>query len=136
MDYVFFVGELWRKFGHDAGGGATVAFRLPDFIFLVLAGATMGSAFIPTFARYIAQRDEEEAWRLASSVLNLVALTTAVLVVIAVVLAPWIVEAMARRDITLYELYATTSSTGNFRSSRMLRISRPTLPVAPTTATL
>jgi len=31
---------------------------------------------------------------------------------------------------------ATTSSAGNLRSSRMLSISRPTLPVAPTTATL
>ena len=76
-------------------GSYWVAFRLPDLIFLVLAGATLGSAFIPTFARFIAQRDEEEAWRLASSVLNLVAATTAVLVVIAVVLAPWIVAAMA-----------------------------------------
>ena len=76
-------------------GAYWVAFRLPDLIFLVLAGATLGSAFIPTFARYIAQRDEEEAWRLASSVLNLVAAATAVLVVIAVVLAPWIVAAMA-----------------------------------------
>ena len=76
-------------------GAYWVAFRLPDLIFLVLAGATLGSAFIPTFARYMAQRDEEEAWRLASSVLNLVAATTAVMAVIAVVLAPWIVGAMA-----------------------------------------
>ena len=28
-----------------------VAFRLPDLIFQLLAGATLGSAFIPTFAR-------------------------------------------------------------------------------------
>jgi putative peptidoglycan lipid II flippase len=76
-------------------GAYWVAFRLPDLIFLVLAGATLGSAFIPTFARYMAQRDEEEAWRLASSVLNLVAAITALMVVIAVVLAPWIVAAMA-----------------------------------------
>ena len=38
---------------------------------------------------------------------------------------------IVRRDAS-----ATTSSAGNFRSSRMLSISRPTLPVAPTTATL
>src|SRR4030067_670037 len=59
-------------------GAYWVAFRLPDLIFLVLAGATLGSAFIPTFARFIAQRDEEEAWRLASSVLHRVAGSTAV----------------------------------------------------------
>src|SRR5215210_5235906 len=34
------------------------------------------------------------------------------------------------------EASATTSSAGNPRSARMLSISRPTLPVAPTTATL
>ncbi len=85
-----------RAFGTSPELGAYwVAFRLPDLIFLVLAGATLGSAFIPTFARHIAQRDEEAAWRLASSVLNMVAGTTAALVVVAVVLAPWIVDAMA-----------------------------------------
>ena len=72
-----------------------VAFRLPDLIFQVLAGAAMGSAFIPTFARYIAQKDEGEAWRLASSVLNLVAAITGVLAVAAVILAPWLVPLMA-----------------------------------------
>src|SRR5262245_53287920 len=36
----------------------------------------------------------------------------------------------------LREASATTSSAGNARSARMVSISRPTLPVAPTTATL
>src|SRR4051794_26512849 len=34
------------------------------------------------------------------------------------------------------EASATTSSTGKFRSAKICSISRPTLPVAPTTATL
>jgi len=72
-----------------------VAFRLPDLIFQVLAGAAMGSAFIPTFARYVAQKNEAEAWHLASSVLNLVAALTGVLAVAAVILAPWLVPLMA-----------------------------------------
>ncbi|MGQ9572833.1 MAG: murein biosynthesis integral membrane protein MurJ [Dehalococcoidia bacterium] len=72
-----------------------VAFRLPDLIFQVLAGATMGSAFIPTFARYITQKDEGEAWRLASSVLNLVALLTVALAAAAALLATWLVPLMA-----------------------------------------
>jgi putative peptidoglycan lipid II flippase len=72
-----------------------VAFRLPDFIFLVLAGATMGSAFIPTFARYAAQKGEDEAWHLASSVLNLVAGLTVALAAVAAILAPWLVPLMA-----------------------------------------
>src|ERR1700704_5132305 len=40
------------------------------------------------------------------------------------------------RPIEPDEARATTSSTGKLRSARVLRISRPTLPVAPTTATL
>jgi putative peptidoglycan lipid II flippase len=72
-----------------------VAFRLPDLIFQVLAGATLASAFIPTFARYLTQKDEEESWRLASSVLNLVAATTAVLAIVGVLLAPLLVPLMA-----------------------------------------
>ncbi|MDP2948629.1 MAG: murein biosynthesis integral membrane protein MurJ [Chloroflexota bacterium] len=79
----------------DELGAYWVAFRLPDLIFQVLAGATLASAFIPTFARYLAQKDEEESWRLASSVLNLVAATTAVLAIAGVLLAPLLVPLMA-----------------------------------------
>ena len=57
-------------------GAYWVAFRLPDLIFQLLAGATLGSAFIPTFARVFTKQSEEAAWRLASSVLNLVFMAT------------------------------------------------------------
>jgi len=72
-----------------------VAFRLPDLVFQVLAGATMASAFIPTFATYWGRRGPEEAWRLASSVLNAVLLATLLLALLALVLAPWLVPLMA-----------------------------------------
>ena len=35
-----------------------VAFRLPDLVFQLLAGATLGSAFIPTFARLFNSESE------------------------------------------------------------------------------
>ncbi|HEY8489517.1 MAG TPA: murein biosynthesis integral membrane protein MurJ [Dehalococcoidia bacterium] len=72
-----------------------VAFRIPDLIFQVIAGATLASAFIPTFSRAVTRRGEEEAWRLASAVLNLVTLATAVLAVAAFLAAPWVVPALA-----------------------------------------
>ncbi len=72
-----------------------VAFRLPDLVFQVLAGATLASAFIPTFARVHAREGEEQAWRLASSVLNLVLIATLAIAVIAFLLAPLIVPLMA-----------------------------------------
>ncbi len=76
-------------------GAYWVAFRLPDLIFQVLAGATLGSAFIPTFARLFTKESEEAAWRLASSVLNLVAIATIVFAVLGFLLAPVLVPAMA-----------------------------------------
>ncbi len=72
-----------------------VAFRLPDLIFQLLAGATLGSAFIPTFARLFAKESEEAAWRLASSVLNIVLLATIVFAVLGFLLAPVLVPVMA-----------------------------------------
>ncbi len=76
-------------------GAYWVAFRLPDLVFQLLAGATLGSAFIPTFARVFTQVSEEAAWRLARSVLNLVAMATIVFAVLGFLLAPVLVPAMA-----------------------------------------
>lgn len=72
-----------------------VAFRVPDLIFQVLAGATLGSAFIPVFARLYRRESEERAWALASNVLNLVTAATAALCVLAFILAPWLVPLTA-----------------------------------------
>ncbi len=72
-----------------------VAVRLPDLVFQVLAGATLASAFIPVYARYMARHGDEAAWRLASIVLNWVLVGTIVLALVVMALAPWIVPAMA-----------------------------------------
>jgi len=72
-----------------------VALRIPDLIFQVLAGATLGSAFIPVFARLTRREGDEQAWRLASTVLNLITVATAVLCVIAFLLAPVLVPVLA-----------------------------------------
>lgn len=72
-----------------------VAQRLPELVFQLLAGATLASAFIPVYARYIQRRGEAEAWRLASIVLNVVLLATIVFAVVVFFLAEWIVPAMA-----------------------------------------
>jgi putative peptidoglycan lipid II flippase len=72
-----------------------VAQRLPELVFQLLAGATLASAFIPVYARYIQRRGEDEAWRLASIVLNVVLLATIVFAVVMFFLAEWIVPALA-----------------------------------------
>ena len=72
-----------------------VAFRLPDMIFQLLAGATLASAFIPVFSRYFTRRSGEEAWRLASSVLNLVFIATIAFAILGFILAPWFIPLIA-----------------------------------------
>lgn len=72
-----------------------VAFRLPDLIFQMLAGATLGSAFIPTFARVRGEIDDWAAWRLASNVLNLILMATIACAVVGLLLAPLIVPITA-----------------------------------------
>jgi putative peptidoglycan lipid II flippase len=64
-----------------------IASRFPETIFLIVAGGAIGSAFIPTFAGYLARDDERQAWRLFSAVLNLVTIITAVLSLLVMVFA-------------------------------------------------
>jgi putative peptidoglycan lipid II flippase len=84
---------------HQFGTGGDLdaylaAFRLPDILFQIVAGGALASAFIPTFAGYLAQDDEAGAWRLASAVINLVLLITVALTILAAWLAPWLVQAV------------------------------------------
>ena len=46
------------------------AFRIPDTIFNMLVAGALAAAFIPVFTSYLAKEREQEAWRVASSVMN------------------------------------------------------------------
>ncbi len=71
------------------------AFKIPDAIFGLLVAGALASAFIPVFAGYLAREREEEAWRVASSVLNalliLLVAFSAVMLVAAPVIVPTVV---------------------------------------------
>jgi len=47
------------------------AFALVDIIYIVIAGGALGSAFIPVFTGLLTEERAEDAWRLASGMLNL-----------------------------------------------------------------
>jgi putative peptidoglycan lipid II flippase len=67
------------------------AFKIPDAIFgLVVAGA-LASAFIPVFTSYLAREREDEAWHVASSVMNAVLLLLVGFSVVMWVAAPFVV---------------------------------------------
>lgn len=70
-----------RMLASEFGGGGALdpyfaAFKLPDFIFNVLVLGALSSSFIPVFVGYLKKHDGDqttnnEAWRVANSVLNL-----------------------------------------------------------------
>ena len=65
-----------------------VAFRIPDLVFQLLAGATLGSAFIPTFARVMGARGRPRG--VAARVVRAqpLLLATLVVAVLGLLLAP------------------------------------------------
>jgi len=79
----------------DAADAYWAAFRIPDTIYVLIAGGALASAFIPTFAGYLARDDREGAWRLASGVINLLLVATVVAAVLAEFFAPSLTFALA-----------------------------------------
>lgn len=83
------------QFGTSAQMDAYLAaFRLPDFLFYVVAGGALGSAFIPTYTEFLARKDMAGAWRLASAVINWVVLILSALGGLAAIFAPWLVQTL------------------------------------------
>ena len=68
------------------------AVTIPDVLFSLMAGGALASAFIPIFTGFIAKEERDEAWKLASAVINLVALALTVASALAALFAPQIVR--------------------------------------------
>ncbi len=67
------------------------AFNIPDLLFTLIAGGALASVFIPIFTDALNRRGRAEAWRVASAVINLVILSTAVLAALIAWFAPALV---------------------------------------------
>ncbi|MBW3613594.1 MAG: murein biosynthesis integral membrane protein MurJ, partial [Chloroflexi bacterium] len=71
------------------------AFRIPDAIFQLVVAGALSAALIPVFQGYRARGQDEEAWRLASSIINLVVIALAVLSLLMAIFAPIVVPIVA-----------------------------------------
>ena len=86
---------IGARFGTSAELDAYLAaFRLTDLLYQLVAGGALGSAFIPTFARYLAAQNQSGAWRLASAVINIVTLILIVAAALAALFAPLLVATL------------------------------------------
>ena len=87
---------IGAKFGETTQLDAFwAAFRIPDTLFNLLVAGALASAFIPVFTGYLAKEREDEAWRVASSVMNAIVILLIALSAVMWVLAPWIVPVLA-----------------------------------------
>ncbi len=70
------------------------AATIPTILFGVFNGALV-SALVPTFSEYLAHRKEDEAWRLASTVLNVLAIVVTACALVGFFTARWYVPLIA-----------------------------------------
>jgi putative peptidoglycan lipid II flippase len=89
-----------RIFSHyfglsDAGDVFKAAFRIPNFLQNLFGEGVLSASFIPVYARLLAEGDEREADRAAGAIFSLLALAVSVLVLLGVLAAPWLVDAIA-----------------------------------------
>lgn len=64
---------IYSKFGQNYYTDAyNAAFSVPDLIYYLLVGGALSSAFIPVISGYLAKDQEDEAWKVVSTVFNLI----------------------------------------------------------------
>jgi len=89
--------------GHMVGQGPVTsadldaffaAFRLPDLIFQLVAAGALSSALIPLVSGLLAKDEEQRAWRMISTVINLMLIALAALAITLFIFAPTVVRAI------------------------------------------
>lgn len=86
---------LSSYFGPDELGVYFAAFRIPNFIFELLVMGALTSAFIPVYAKHLAQGQDEEAKKVASTLINLSLVVLFVLLIPTYIGADWISRTLA-----------------------------------------
>ena len=76
----------------DAMEAFNAANRISETLFNLVAGGALGSAFIPAFTSLLAKEKRQEAWKLASSITNLVLITLTVIAALSALFAPQVVR--------------------------------------------
>lgn len=70
----------------------TVAFAVPDFMFIILVSGALSVSFIPVFNQRLATGNKRSAWELSTSLINLMALATLVASILIMIFAEPLVQ--------------------------------------------
>ncbi len=84
------IGSVFGR--NEAMDAFIAAFTLPDLLYILVSGGALGAAFIPVFTELREKDRQEDAWKLANGLLNLVNVVVLVAVVAGIALAPWLVS--------------------------------------------
>ena len=98
------------KVGIDA---YTVAFTIPDFMYLILVSGALAVTFIPVFNSRMAKNNRESAWQMSTSLMNFLALITMVASVLIMIFAPVLVK---------YVVGPGLSESGQVLATSMMRV--------------
>lgn len=73
-----------------------VAFRIPNVLRDLFAEGALSAAFVKVFTDYQINRSEKEAWRLASLILNALAVVLSVITLIGIFLTPYVLPLLVK----------------------------------------
>ncbi len=65
----------------------TAAFTIPDFMFFIVTSGALAVSFIPVFNQRLINNNKDSAWKLSTSILNLLAIVTLVLSILIMIFA-------------------------------------------------
>jgi len=71
------------------------AFTIPDLVYYLLIGGALSAAFIPVFTEYVVKGEIEEAWKIVSTIINLILIVLGTIILLGIVFAPWLVPLVA-----------------------------------------
>lgn len=84
---------IYARFGQNNLTDAyNAAFSIPDFLYYLLVGGALSSAFIPVFSSYIATKKEEDGWHVASTIFNIIIILMLIGIGLGMVFAPALVR--------------------------------------------
>lgn len=66
------------------------AFRIPDLLYTLVIYGAVSSSFIPIFSEYLAKHKEDDAWKFAKNILNILIIFLIFLSLIILIFAPYI----------------------------------------------
>ncbi|MFZ3171200.1 MAG: murein biosynthesis integral membrane protein MurJ [Carboxydocellales bacterium] len=73
------------------------AFSIPDLLYNLLVGGALSSAFIPVFSGYLAKGKEEEAWDVASTVINIAVMALFLGIILGEIFTPFLIPIVASK---------------------------------------